>query len=215
MQLIRKKLTNFEPDERLELRNLMMDYITFEVVKEHVDNFEQFHGSKPGDLRFFIRHKQYIEKMEEYISKSPNGNKYVPLPVWFVNERIPDEFMVVKELDFPRQQPNFQSVIFPPTDIWGPPENPGPFRDDIPVEWQYPLVCNLTETDFINIEGEHNPIHGEIGGIMYGDWSPAAPIFWPLHAFFTSIYEVYQSQICINMQLQSVNTKRLLGKEVI
>ncbi len=89
MEAGRKKLTDFEPWERIELRNLMMDYITFDVVKEHVDNFEQFHGSEPSDLRFFIRHKQYIEKMEVFISNAANGSKYVPLPTWFVNERIP------------------------------------------------------------------------------------------------------------------------------
>src|SRR5215212_8734749 len=121
MSVSRRSIYNFSPTQRQYLVNLMLQYITDEVVFYHRNNSDVLHGTD----QFFSLHRQYLRGMENFLSAN-GGEMFDPLPYWNPTQRIPDEFFpIVKQSPadpFPR----------PPL------ENQGPMEFEIPSDYVFP-----------------------------------------------------------------------------
>jgi hypothetical protein len=179
----RPLLDSFSEMERKRLVKLMLNYIKYDIVRKHLEEFDDIHE---GEI-FFTWHRKYISGMERFLSKN-GGSGFVPLPMWDTTTLIPQEFMVYKHL------PEI------PTSERKNPKNRGqrvgshlkPFSEFIRPEWQLPRICDaksVNHTSFVGIMNLHSRIHPRIGGIMSHGWSPCVPIFWCFHSFLVSLYE--------------------------
>lgn len=162
----------------------MLEYITYDVVKEHVDAGPSIHE---GEI-FFTWHIDYIGKMENFLLEN-GGEEFVPLPYYAGVEKIPEEFMVAKLDIIPEDAADVGPRL--------PPQNGGPFHPfRILPEWRPPLLCqndSIEGPSFQSIMAWHNNmIHFRIGGILERFWSPCAPIFFLVHAFIIDLYTTWQ-----------------------
>jgi plastocyanin len=172
----------FLPSDRQNLVNMIMEYISDEIVQEHIDNFEEFHDPE----KFFTKHKEYIKGLEDFIATKDGGSKFVPLPKWPGITQVPSEFNVVKRKDDGKPWDEH----FPDTLA-----NTDTDENQIPDNLEIPELCNfpVVETLYRNIQFWHSYIHGALGSVMLDGRSPAAPIFWPFHAFLVEIYDKWKT----------------------
>jgi Common central domain of tyrosinase len=168
----RPDLSSIDPNEQQTIVNLMMQYITDDVVNEHAAAINIAHTY---DENFFIWHKPYIGKMENFMQA--NGSV---LPIWYPNTQIPDSFMVVKPYDDGTTR--------------DPLQNPGPFSSDF-SPYFIPDVCkNVSDANDLGrkVESIHDDIHNGVGGTMADiTQASAAPIFFCWHALVDSLYDGY------------------------
>ena len=88
----RPDLNGLSPQERQTLVDLMLQYLTDDIVViGHRDI--NHHGET-----LFTGHRDYITKMQSFLS-SNGGGRFVPLPKWDPANPIPAEFNVVKPQD--------------------------------------------------------------------------------------------------------------------
>jgi hypothetical protein len=185
-------LTDLKEPEQEDLVNLMLKYITFDVVDEHVrlsrtpDPEMDIHENRE---LFFEWHDQYIAKMENFLLDN-GGKGFVPLPIWNATKPIPKSFMVHKQLPFPNEA---QGELQNP----GHPQNgfrPGGILDP---SWIPPLICiadSVDHTSFTAIINFHGRVHGQIRGVMAGFASPCAPIFYNFHGFLVQLYKDWKEK---------------------
>ncbi|MFT5971172.1 MAG: hypothetical protein ACI8ZO_001691 [Flavobacteriales bacterium] len=134
----RPNITSFTSAERIELRNLMMDYLRSEIDNSTFSNTSVYQYTKVGihsnfggssanwhsyDERFLTWHRAYIAGMEQYIL-SRGGTKYIPLPDWKPTDKIPDEFFNDNGSD------GIASVL-PASHGFRPLERAGPFTSSV------------------------------------------------------------------------------------
>lgn len=171
----RSDLNGFSPQERQTLVNLMLQYLTNDiVVSGHRDI-----NHETEDL--FIGHRKYIEGMESFLS-SKGAGQFVLLPKWDTASPIPAEFNVVKPQDDGTARPALVNL------------NP---QRMLPSEYKCPglrqrFVTLRSLRDSIDLW--HGGSHTAVGGTMADrSIAPAAPIFWCYHAFLDEIYFDWQN----------------------
>jgi hypothetical protein len=165
-------LNTLDSSERQQLVDLMLQYITDDVVAQHPTLVHD------GEL-LFIHHRQYIGDMEAFLAAN-GGEQFVPLPKWDPATPIPSEFNVVKDED---------PVARPPL------ENLNPSMP-LPPEYRFPVLCDFESGEELgdSINPWHGGVHIAVGGTMrMFDVASAAPIFWCWHAFLDDVYWDWQS----------------------
>lgn len=206
-QYRRRDISTFLPAEQHELRVLMMQWITtspFNPIQQHLNVIG------PGGIHcntetFASWHRWYIEQLEAWLMSQPGGPKFVPLPKWDPITPIPNAFF--NNLYPPGsavapgrpllvdQTPNDQGVYNLARFL-----NPGTicnyFDGDAMrtcmsggTSWTWGTATDNFARD---LELEHNPVHGAIGGVMNSGASPGAGIFWLWHAYIDDLYQVYR-----------------------
>ena len=172
----------FSATDRQNLVNILMEYITDEIVQEHLDNFDEFHNPEV----FFTKHKEYIKGLEDFIVTKEGGSKFVPLPKWEGITEVPPEFNIVKRKDdgtpWDKEFPdNLANTI--------------PLETEVPDSFKLPELCNfpVVQSLFRHIAFWHADIHPILGSVMLDNRSPAAPIFWCSHVFFVEIYDNWKT----------------------
>jgi len=165
----RPDLNGLSPQERQTLVDLMLRYITDEIVDHHG-------GIRHRGATLFTGHRSYIAKMESFLS-SNGGGQFVPLPKWDPAIPIPVEFNVVKPQDDGTARPALVNL------------NP---QRILPSEYKCPELIqrfDSLESLGLSIDPWHGGAHMSVGGTMAdGRIAPAAPIFWCYHAFLDEIY---------------------------
>lgn len=160
------------PNERAQLARRIEEYVTPEIIQEHLDAIRLgMHDDPVGFLSF---HRRYIGGLEVFLLQL-GYLRWVPLPMWDPREPIPQEFNI-------------------------PNSGPGRLRDLNPNISFSPQFDNENLADFSTVEelGEalrnrHNEVHRRIGGIMNDlRRAPEAPIFWPFHSFIDDIWWKWQ-----------------------
>ncbi len=173
-------MTQFTPAEQLELRQLIMNYLTAPVVALHLTP-----GIHNADEYFLSWHRGYINGLESWLMTQPNGSKYVPLPKYDPLQPVPGAF--------------FNSLVLPGSAVVGGyplliNQNPG-----ISLAPLLTNPCQWTANGFGSaVDGPHGSVHVAIGGSMGATTTAsAAAIFWPWHAFLDDMYRYYQC-VCQN-----------------
>jgi hypothetical protein len=165
-------LTTLDAPKRQRLVDLMLQYLTDEVVAAHLD-------IEHSGEEIFTGHREYIEGMETFLADN-GGEEFVPLPKWDPATPIPSEFNVVKDEDpFTR----------PPLGTLDP-------RMPLPPEYRLPVLCDYESGAELGdaIDPWHGRVHLRIGGTMaLFEVASAAPIFWCWHAFLDDVYWDWQS----------------------
>lgn len=176
----RQDLNTLSPADRLALVDLMLAYLSDDVVDDHMSIVH-------SGVELFTGHRAYIAGMESFLSAN-GGAAYVPLPYWNSANPIPAEFNVVKPEDDGTPRPPLVNL------------NPNIPK---PADYEYPAVCDFDDPDDLGnaINGWHGSVHCTIGGTMCNIMiASAAPIFWCWHAFVDHIYWDWQrcTVICPN-----------------
>lgn len=170
-------LNSFTSNERSDLVNLILPYLTDAVVAAHV---KIVHFGE----QTFIGHGAYIEELEAYLLKQ-DGKEFVPLPRWDSADPIPEEFSVVKTQDDGTERPALANLD---------PHMP------LPEQFIVPKLCDYTDADALGneINPWHVHVHTTVGGTL-GNFqiASAAPIFWCFHAFISDVYHDWQ-RLCKN-----------------
>ena len=170
----RTDLNSLTPADRTVLVNLILRYINDAVLASHFPGITHTGGA------LFTGHRIFLEGMEAYLA-SHGGGRFVPLPKWNPATRIPDEF-------FPVVKPRDDGTPRPPLTNQTP-------NLPLPARFASPAVCSYANADQLgnDINGWHGSVHGAVGGTMTDiSNSPAAPIFWPWHAFIDDVYYDWQ-----------------------
>lgn len=168
----RPDLNSLSSGERQALAELMLAYLSDEVVAHHA------HINHSG-ATLLTGHREYIEGLERYL-QDVGAERFVPLPAWNPANAIPAEFMVVRAADDGKERPPLQNAT---------PNLP------VPAEFQVPQLCSFATTQDLGsaINGWHGRVHGTIDGTMSDLLiASAAPIFWCWHAFLDDIYAEWE-----------------------
>jgi len=184
----RSNIDNFTASERAELRDLMMEYITDDIVQEHMGAMQTAHNYQTEFLRW---HRNYIADMEVWLENN-GGSRYVPLPMWDPETNsIPAEFSGA--------------------DAGLPSGNFTPSGYDFSRFLDNSSLCNYTAGSTTHcgrtrsspapidafahdLECEHNAVHSDIGGNMGTASSPGSAIFWLYHAYIDYLYFKYDDK---------------------
>lgn len=200
----RPDIWSLSASDRYDLRQLMMAYITTPVVNQHLTGVDPvlgpFHNYRE---EFLIWHRWYIQDMEAFLLTQPGGDKFVPLPSWDPTTSIPDEFF---------------NALVPPGNAVAPGWSLTTIMNQDPVDVDFsPVLNNLCSyvatpgrTAIDNfaqaLESRHDPVHGNIGGIMGSFQSPASAIFWLWHAWIDDVYRKYECD-CQGIDANDLYTK--------
>jgi len=207
---VRPDIFSFTPAQRTELANLIITFVTPEILQMHCDytTYMTDTGYNIHDnFNFLPFHRTYLERLEDWLI-SQGHPEYVPLPKWTGLVSAPIEFNIVSSAcgtTSCANAPNSNigcgtptgtgTVYLPP--ILRLPIQPGNGNDlcDLPF---LPNIYTTSGDDSYTgglsnvIEGLtpqndynsnwHNSGHGVMGGVMNNFRSPAAAIFWLWHA---------------------------------
>lgn len=188
----RKDLNQLSTAQRTTLVNLMLNYLTEDVIADHMNIVH-------SGVQIFTGHRAYIAGMEGFLSAN-GGGAFVPLPVWDSKNPIPAEFNVIKNPG--PMRPPLQNL------------NPGIPK---PAQFEYPQVCeNFDDPDDLGnaINPWHGQVHCAIGGTMCNIMqASAAPIFWCWHAFVDHVY--WDWQHCAGTCPELVGSSLTLAKRKI
>lgn len=84
----------FSSQDRTDLANLIMDFVTPEILQMHCDYVAQSNGQQTdihSDYDFLPFHRMYLEKLEDYLLEQGRP-EFVPLPKWSPATPAPIEF---------------------------------------------------------------------------------------------------------------------------
>ncbi len=198
---VRKDLiTDFTPAQRTTLANLMMDYITPQIVQYHCDYINQSGGEATdihSDFDFLPFHRVYIEGMEDYFI-SKGFPEFVPLPAWNPADCTPIELQVID----PECGTFFcqfgSAVTCGSVNNWCPNNPIPPYLQDLCQYPFSPTVPGNSDSNGLSNKLEapwHNSVHSGangMNGLMGNFRSPAAPIFWLWHAFLDDMWKDWE-----------------------
>lgn len=168
----REDLNTLPASDRQALVDLMLTYLTDDIVDDHM-------AIVHSGVQIFTGHRAYIGAMETWLQAN-GGAAFLPLPYWNPANPIPAEFNVVKATDGGMARP-------PLVDL-----TPNMAK---PAQFEWPAVCSYDDADDLGnaINGWHGGVHCTIGGTMCNIMqASAAPIFWCWHAFVDHIYWDWQ-----------------------
>jgi hypothetical protein len=169
-------LNSIPAGDRQKLVDLMLQYLTDEVVDDHMSIVH-------SGVDFFAGHRVYLGAMEAWLAAN-GGPEFVPLPEWSPANEIPPEFDVVKPRDDGTARDALQDLT--------PNDPPSP-------SFAFPAVCSTGTVEELSnaVNPWHGGVHVTVGGAMGNLMNaPAAPIFWCWHAYLDDIYFDWES--CAN-----------------
>lgn len=167
----RRDIWQFNPGERVAIRNLMCQYITDRLVWEHGQMRHTW------DRMFLEHHRHFLGGMEEFLNR-----RNFPLPIWSPETPIPPEFIGVEAFDNGQPRPSLQN------------SNP---RIAIPALLRADRIGGWNTPDALAaaIRPWHDGVHTAVGGSMGEQrFSAAAPIFWAFHGEVDEMYSVWRRQ---------------------
>ncbi len=200
--------TELSPGERQSLVELVLSYITDELVFHH---FGMHPRSLIDGTNVFTMHRSLVEEIDEWL-KHNGGADFVPLPKWNPGNPIPSEFNVVKGRG--HYPPDHWTHPYPPPGVRPPLGNPhrGEYSP-VPLEprYEYSALCDYATlalmaedlapnfrlgAGYLDVEGGrtwfggwHKAVHDAVGGSMASPSQTAAcPLFWCFHAFIDDIW---------------------------
>jgi hypothetical protein len=206
MNQVRPNINSLSAPNRATLVNLMMDYITPEIVQQHCNM--HMNDDIHSDFNFLPFHRTYIEGMEDYFI-ARGFSQFVPLPYWNPGEAggVPNEFRVVDPdcgsftCDFGSTSSCTQSINW----------NPG---NSLPNSLKLPTICdwNMNPTIPTTASGTcstchdccptglskkiespyHDGVHIAMSGVMGNFRSPIVPAFWLWHAFVDDLWKTWE-----------------------
>lgn len=164
--------------------------------------FNTFFGSPELHQNLWTGHRYYISKLEDFLM-SNGGEKFVPLPEWNADQKIPDPFCKAYRMqDMPTTGPNCSAYNLDPSatidvpDInighlhipggevgVGRPQAPDKFHDDRIHEFDTAVAMAGEITPY------HFHVHVQLGGSMVDPMHCSAlPLFWAWHAALEDFY---------------------------
>lgn len=171
----RPDLNGLSPQDRQTLVDLMLQYLTDDIVV--IGHRDIDHSGET----LFTGHRKYIAGLQSFLS-SNGGGQFVPLPKWDPANPIPAEFNVVKPQDDGTPRPALVNL------------NP---QRILPSEYKCPGLRQRFDTlDSLafSIDPWHGGSHNAVGGTMADRRiAPAAPIFWCYHGFLDEIYSDWEN----------------------
>jgi hypothetical protein len=186
----RRDLNSLSETEQQQLAELLAEYLSVEVIADHVRNFGLWHG--PASL-FISAHRGYIGGFEIWLLNVKNRPEFVPMPKWNPANPIPPAFRAVltdRCLAAGGTASTCRNIV-----------NPTPNRP-LPAAFQftdatgesglcaYPDYRTLHEGGggLLGLERRyHDGVHSAVGGAMSFGQSPSALVFFPWHAFIDDI----------------------------
>ncbi len=206
-QFKRRDITTFTAAERLQLRQLIMQWITTSAPTPMAKHLAVI-GPLPTGVHcqvtsFLTWHRTFLDELETWLMGQPNGSKYVPLPKWSPTTMIPAEFynglvspgsaVAPGYAALTNQTPNIGNYNFTrftnPSTICN--YTAGNQARFCMGGGSYTSFGTAMDNFARDLEREHNPVHGNIGGVMNTGASPAAAIFFLWHAYVDDIYQYY------------------------
>ena len=190
--------------ERTRLFQLLLDYITTEIVAIHQRVFGT--GTWHGGNTFFAGHRGYIGGFELWLlnvaaTTDEEKARFVPLPKWTPEKIVPGEFEGIDTAAC-------NSVSGPDCSGLAPASSrslvplPGQFKLTDPMDAAHRPLCDYASLEEIRTGGGGRPsleggFHSSghctaTGGTMCQAESPSAPIFWPWHALLDDIARDYE-----------------------
>ena len=158
------------------------------LVADHADMMHNMHGSMGpvGRQRFLPWHRRYLLELERKM-QAIDPLCFIPYWRWSVNRAVPGWLATFKPKVVVPGVGNVQVVRTP-----APPAG-------LPTTTQVNSVVNnpnLNYTQFTSqLEGQHNTVHGWVGGTMNNiQVSPADPIFWMHHGEIDRLWSVWQAK---------------------
>ena len=202
--------------DRILLRQAMLDYIDAEVIREHC-----YYGplyNVEGDWSFLPFHRVYLEGMEDYLwSLGPPYRNWVPLPKWAPDTYLQPNLRAI-DLECPTTDCSFfggPSYACDQPQTWDTqigrpaylelPEQPGSLNDlcDFNLEPGWPDISNGGNCcpDGLSrwIETFHTDVedfvaNGQLpGGVMRWPRAPAALGFWFFHAYVDDLWKDWET----------------------
>ncbi len=209
----------YSANDRALLSNLMIQYITKEVIEDHCIMTPTSGGGIHSDFDFLDFHRAYIEKMEDWLFLTGH-TKFVPLPYWDPISTSPQIFQVIDLIDCQLSVCPFTATCDPVLN-WSPIISrptylstiiqPGGFNDFCDFNMDpssLPAATNCCKNGISRaIEGSgpdiigdgdgwnydyHNSVHNALGGVMERMKSPSTPLFWLWHAYVDLIYKDWE-----------------------
>lgn len=200
-------VNDFTSAERTTLANLMLQYITLDVVQQHCDYTAQTGISSidiHSDFDFLPFHRMYIEGMEDFLLKE-GYPQFVPLPKWDQSTCLPTELRVMASFCSGITAADCgDSGLSCVTPSWCP-SNPLPNYLSLPIQsgtnndicdWNFsPTAPGGTDANGLSRKIEtpyHNSGHGLMSGAMGQFTSPVLPAFWLWHAHIDDLWKEWE-----------------------
>lgn len=227
VQGVRTDIYNFSSAERAELADLIIDYVSPEILQQHCDYVNASGGEQQdihSDFDFLPFHRVYLEHLEDWLIAQGHP-EYVPLPSWDPSTPAPQEFRTAGP-DNNGVDPDCGSTTCgnaPPastgcSDVssWNP-------NVDLPNYLSLPIqngnnndICDLnfsptapgnSDSNGLSRQIEvpwHNPVHVNMGGVMSNFRSPAVAAFWIWHAYVDDVWKSWEGN-CSQSSTQPVD----------
>ena len=224
---VRQDINSFSTAQQQLLANLMMEYITPEIIEKHCnydpdsDMYPMIHSA----FSFLPFHHTLLEGMEDFLILKGHP-EFVPLPYWKPNACAPVVFQTCgpngNGIDPDCSIATCNNGDGPCSNItnWCPPENYPNYlgftiqagsNNDI-CDWPMDPLVPMGDMEMASINGlsnkiespYHNNIHVNMGGVMGYFRSPSAPIFWLWHAYVDDLWKHWQCT-CTN-QTSNLNS---------
>ncbi len=218
-QVIRARtdINDFNSTQRAELANLIIDFVTPEILQYHCDFTTQAGNSLldiHSDFDFLPFHRVYIERLEDWLIEREKP-EYVPLPYWDPSTPAPIEFRTAgpngngvdpdcivtscKDGGTRDSSVTCTDIIDWTPNVSLPNHLSLPIQDggnnDI-CDWNFsPTVPGAVDAIGLSRKIQvpwHNPVHGIMGGTMGNFRSPAAAIFWVWHAYVDDVWKLWE-----------------------
>lgn len=217
-QYRRADINSFSPAEQLQLRQLMMQWITTSNPTAMAQHLAVI-GALPVGVHcntgtFLTWHRTFIDKLETWLMTQPNGSKYVPLPKWNPVDSIPNAFFNTAAGSGSAVATGYAALVRKNPSVAVPAPPPSWVAYNFSRFLTVGTLCNYTAgfqnrvcmgvpgsqntngTAFDNfardLEGEHNRVHINTAGVMNSGSSPAAAFFFLWHAYIDDIYRHYE-----------------------
>ncbi len=168
----RQNLLDLSDADRQKYHGLVVRYIAeSDAIVEHANAFHDAHG-----INFLSWHRYFITKFEHWLHKE-GADEFIPSPAWNPGDQIPIDFV---------QPTGTPSDELRDGDI----SQPLPGRFTLAGDGKKSLSDFASYSELNDdIEGYHDGVHNDIGGVMATENSPKDPVFWPFHSMLTMVYE--------------------------
>ncbi|MFP5469967.1 MAG: tyrosinase family protein [Bacteroidia bacterium] len=214
---VRPDINSFSSTDRATLANLMLEYITLDVVQKHCDFTAQTGISGiwiHSDFDLLPFHRMYLEGMEDFLLQQ-GYPEFVPLPKWDQSTCLPVELQFIDALCFDIGN-NDCGDSYVNCDIpWWCPDNPLPNYLSLPIQsgtnndicdWNFSPTTPTTDfgscstchnccPDGLSAKIEipyHDNGHAEMGGAMFEFTSPLVLAFWLWHAHLDDLWKSWE-----------------------
>lgn len=212
--MFRQNIKHIDPDNRIILNNLILDYVTsilnpnfvegvdpietkYMIIWEHVqwgDAVQTVINHKNEE--FLSWHREYIAGLEQFLLDR-GFPQFVPLPYWDPTEPIPSEF-------YDEFIDEYEDGLTTYTNPDGPAGSPF-YLSPLDMTWvgrvsiDDDLCADFQTADALGkrlvADGIHSQVHWEMGGAMSSQSATAGTTaFWILHANLDRFYRCYQME---------------------